>query len=80
MKYYITVIIFAVFLLLAGVALSVGGSIWYTRTDIQHECSALNLILSEPKPKPVNPQTSQSRNFSYNFYQDIVLWAKSDGC
>lgn len=67
-------------LIFIGMGLVFGGSVWYTRIAVQHECNALTLLLSEPAPKPSNPTANPSRVFAYNFHQDIMEWARADGC
>lgn len=68
------------FLIVLGLALSIGGSIWYTRTTVQHECSALKDLTAKPVPYPANPTANPSRVATYNFYIALLDWERADGC
>ena len=54
-------------LIVLGLALVIGASIWYTRTQVAHECQALNYIIHS------NIQNQQ-------FLNSVKFWARSDGC
>lgn len=57
----------AIFLCVLGLALVIGGGIWYTRVQVQHECQALNFITHS------NIQNQQ-------FLSSVKFWARADGC
>jgi hypothetical protein len=64
--------------------LSVGGPIgyttWYVASYARHACTALNVAIAHPAPKPDNPAANPSREQGYEFYQALKLWADEDGC
>lgn len=68
------------FLIMLGLALSIGGGIWYTRTTVQHECQALEDLTAKPISKPANPAANPSRVVTYNFYVALLDWERADGC
>ena len=69
LKWWVTL---AVTLLFVGIALPLGLAIWYTQSQIQHECAALDILIG----LPVRPATQKN----IEFHNALVQWAKSDGC
>lgn len=54
-------------LIMLGLGLVIGGNIWYTRVQVQHECQALDFIIH-----------SQIQN--QMFLNSVKFWANADGC
>lgn len=75
--FYIGLACLAMFL---GFALVLFGNAWYTRTQVQHECQALRLLIAAPAPKPADPKGNPSRQFAYEFHQALTMWSREDGC
>jgi hypothetical protein len=73
-------IIAGIVLIFLGFALTFAGNVWFTRTAIQHECSALNDLTATPVVYPTNPKANPSRVSTYNFYVALVRWKNADGC
>jgi hypothetical protein len=69
-----------VVLIVLALALVFGGNVWYTRTAIQHECTALQDLTAKPVPYPANPKANPSRVATYNFYIALLNWEHQDGC
>lgn len=67
-------------LLIGGIAIVGGASIWYTRTQVQHECAALELLAHVPVSKPANPAAKPAAEQNYEFSQAIKSWATLDEC
>lgn len=70
----------AVILFFAAVAIPIGVNIWYTNNQVEHECSALQLLTSQPVVKPANPAADKAQETTYKFYLALLFWEKSDGC
>ena len=69
-----------VVLMVLGLGFVIGGGIWYTRSQIQHECQALRDLTATPVPYPANPAANPSRVANYNFYIALLSWERADGC
>ena len=69
-----------IILIIGGLGSTIAGGIVYTRSQVQHECQALNILVAIPVPKPADPKANPSREQNYLFHQALVSWAKSDGC
>ena len=67
-------------LIVLGLGLVIGAGIWYTRSQIQHECTALKDLTAKPVTYPANPKANPSRVATYNFYIALLNWERADGC
>jgi hypothetical protein len=67
-------------LMIVGLALVIGANVWYTRSQVQHECQALKDLTAKPVTYPANPSANPSRVATYNFYIALLDWERSDGC
>lgn len=79
MKPWVQITAGIVFILLAF-GLTFGANIWYTRSQLQHECTALKDLTAKPVPYPANPKNNPSRVATYNFYIALLDWERADGC
>lgn len=61
------------------VGLPTGFSVWFVRNQVQHSCSALQLLTARPVPAP-GRDAGPSRVTLYRFYRDLVYWRNADGC
>jgi cyanate lyase len=52
----------------------------YVQLQLQHECTALELLTATPVPKPADPAANPSRETTYKFYEALVYWENSDHC
>lgn len=52
----------------------------YTDQQVQHECQALELLTTNPVPKPADPVANPSREITYQFYEALLFWEHADGC
>lgn len=62
----------AVTLMFVGIALPLGLGIWYTQSQIRHECTALDILIA----LPVQPHTDKN----VEFHNALVQWHDQDGC
>lgn len=77
LKWWLTI---AITLLIISISLPIGVAIWYTHSQVQHECSALDLLIAIPAPKPTDPAANPSRELNYRFHQALVQWHDENGC
>lgn len=73
-------IISGIVLIILSLGLVFGAGVWYTRTVVQHECSALKDLTAKPVVYPANPKANPSRVATYNFYIALLNWERQDGC
>jgi hypothetical protein len=72
--------ILAVALFVASLFLVVGANIWYTNTQLRHECQALSYLTAKPVSYPADPGKNPSRVQLYNLYEALLYWQRSEGC
>lgn len=64
---------------LVAIGLPIGTAIWYTNSQLRHECNALILLTNSYSP-PSKPPTNKTALQTYKFYEALIEWERSDGC
>lgn len=64
----------------AVVAAGFGISAWQVHQDQLQWCATLDLLTSQPVPRPANPAANPSREQAYQLYTDFMALRGRFGC
>lgn len=65
-------VVIALCLFIVVITVTIGVAVWYTRSQVQHECEALDILIAQP----IQPYTQKN----VDFHNALVQWHDENGC